>query len=237
MPTNYPDWETEIMSNEIQISYQSGKTVYGLIFNAVGLVYNTGTQLFESYLTANYGNYTVSLTQLGVTSPFYEGTFPSAIPAGEYSVAGKNQTGGSPAESDITIAIGTIEWGTGGVVVPRSALATSGQIAQNSPIKVYRGEMVVNFPLKLVSASDHVTSFTSGIVSGQISRDGAIFGPLQSGNISEMGLGWYQTTLTSGDLLANTVALSFRAVGVSGGQSDQRDFSFLLQRSSVSGSF
>jgi hypothetical protein len=92
--------------------------------------------------------------------------------------------------------------------------------------------MVTNFPFKMVSSLDHVTPFVSGVVSGQISKDGGAFGPLASGIINEIGLGWYRTTLVSGDLLCNTAALSFSAVGISGGTADQRDFSLVLQRTS-----
>jgi len=38
-------------------------------------------------------------------------------------------------------------------------------------------------------------------------------------------------------MLANTVALAFWGVGISGGNSDQRDFSFILQKSAASGAF
>ncbi len=114
-------------------------------------------------------------------------------------------------------------------------LATSGQLSLVSPVKIFRGEQILKFPFKLVSSIDHATSFTSGVCSGQISRDGGTFGALQSGAFSEVGLGWYYVqALTSGDLLANTASLVFTANGISGGTSDQRDFGFILQKSSGS---
>ena len=93
--------------------------------------------------------------------------------------------------------------------------------------------MIQNFPIYLVSATDHVTPFVSGVISGQISRDGGAFGALQSGAFTEIGLGTYKLqALTSGDILCNTAALVFTGTGISGGTSDPRVFTLLLQRTS-----
>lgn len=222
------------MANEIEVNYKHNASVYVLIRNRISQIWNTNSLAFENYLTANYSNYAISLTEQGTASAFFAGTFPATIPPGVYGITAKNQVGGSPAESDTTLGIENYQW-NGSVTLPLSDLATSGQLGQVGPVKIYRGQMIQNFPFKLVSAADHVTPFISGIVSGQISRDGGAFGGLQSGNVTEIGLGWYSVNLTSGDLLANTAAVLFNGVGVSGGQSDQRDFGLILQR--VSGSF
>jgi hypothetical protein len=219
------------MAGEIQVSFQAGKTCYFLVRNRVGQVWNTNTSAFESYQTANYGDYDIAMTEQGSASGFYVGTFPSAITPGVYSIVAKQQIGGSAAETDPTIGSGDEQW-NGSVTIPLSDLATSGQVGMAFPIRIFRGQMVQNFPFKLVSAADHITPFTSGVISGQISRDGGSFGALQSGAFTEIGLGFYKVNLTSGDLLANTVALSFSANGISGGTSDPRDFSMVLQRTS-----
>lgn len=220
------------MANEIQFSFLHGATTYFLVRNKIGQIWNTAGLTFESYLTANYMDYSTNATEQGTASSYYAGTFPSAILPGVYDITAKQQLGGSEAETDPTIAVGDFEWG-GTAVVPLSDLATSGQIAQMAPIRLARGTMIRNFPFKLVSAIDHVTPLTSGICSGQISRDGGAFGALQSGAFNETGLGWYTIqALTSGDLLANTASLSISAVSVSGGNADRRDMAFILQRTS-----
>lgn len=221
------------MAGEIQASFAAGKTTYSQIRSRTGTIWNTsgGTGAFEVYATANISSYAVSLSEQGSASAFYIGTFPPAIPAGIFSVLIKQQIGGSVAESDPTVAVGDLQW-NGSVTLPISDLSTSGQVGQMNPLRVARGTQVLNFPFKLVSSADHVSAFTSGVVSGQISRDGGSFGPLQSGTIAEVGLGWYKTTLTSGDLLANTVALTLTAVGISGGSADAKDYALVLQRTS-----
>ena len=222
------------MASEIQFNGPgTGLNCYALIRNRTGAIWN-GTA-FETYATANYSTYSITATEQGTASNHYAATFPSTIAAGIYSVTAKQRTGGSVAETDTTIAVGDVHW-NGSASLPLSDLTTSGQLGQYMPMRVFRGSMVQSFPFQLVSSADHVTPLTSGVISGQISRDGAAFTSLQSGLViagySEIGLGFYSVNLTSGDLLANTIALTFSAVGISGGGADRRSFVFVTQRTS-----
>lgn len=221
------------MANEIQIQTGLGSaTLYFIIRNATSQAWN-GTS-FENYISGDYALYVNSMSEQGSLSGFYAGTFPSSIPPGVYSISVLKQSGGSPAEGDPFVGGGDYQW-NGQVTLPLSFLATSGQVSNFAPIKIYRGEQVTNFPFYLVSSLDHVTQFTSGVCSGQVSKDGGAFGPIT--NLpSETGLGIYNVTLTSGDLLCNTASLRFTGAGVSGGLSDPRIFTLVLQRTSLSGS-
>lgn len=223
------------MANEIMYDGPGpGRTTYALIRNRTGQIWNTsgGTGAFESFNISFYSDYGISATEQG-GSNFYTANMPSAIPAGVYSISAHQQLAGSPAQTDPHIAAGDLQW-NGSVTMPLSDTATSGQVGQIAPIRMARGVMVQNFPFKMVSSLDHVTPFTSGVCSGQILRDNGAFTALQSGSAVELGLGFYRVTLTSGDLLCNTAALSISAVGISGGTADNRDFAFVMQR--VSGS-
>ncbi len=222
------------MANEIKIAYSPNKSLYVLIYNAVGLVWNNTALAFQTYASATYAQYALGLTPIGtaLTSRFYEASFPVQIPQGTYDLVAFQQQGGSPAESDPPVGSEDGFGWNGAARLSYADLATSGLLSIINPVKVYRGEMVQNFPFKLVSALDHVTPFVSGVVSGQINRDGGLFGPLQSGAFTELGLGWYAVTLTSGDTNGGTIALVFTANGVSGGTADQRDFAYILQRAS-----
>ena len=220
------------MANEVQFSFLSSRTAYFLVRNNVGQIWNTNTAAFEAYLTANFTKYTIASVEQGTASAYYAGSFPAALAAGVFSITAKQQLGGTALETDPTIGTGDFQW-NGPAITPLSDLATSGLVGQFAPIRIYRGQMIQNFPFKLVSASDHITSFTSGVISGQVSRDGGSFGALQSGTFTEMGLGFYKLqALTSGDLLANTVALTFTGTGISGGVADSRDFVLVLQKTS-----
>jgi hypothetical protein len=219
------------MASELQFSYATGKTCYVLIRNSVGQIWNTAGSAFEAYAAGSYTDYAISAVEQGA-SAYYTATMPSTIAAGVYSITAKEQLAGSAAQTDPTVATGDEQW-NGSVTLPLSNLATSGQLGQISPIRLARGTQILNFPVYLKSSADHMTPFTSGVVSGQIARDGGSFGALQSGAFTEIGLGYYNLqALTSGDLLANTVKLVFTANGISGGASDPLPLSFILQRTS-----
>jgi len=218
------------MAAELQFSFASSKTCYFLVRNRVAQIWSTVGSAFETYTTANYADYTINAAEQGAASAFYAGTMPGAIPAGVYSIVAKQQLGGAPAESDPVVAGGDYQW-NGLVTLPLSDLATSGQVGQIGPLRLARGVMVTNFPVYLVSSADHVTPFTSGVLSGQVARDNGSFTALQSGAFAETGLGFYNLqALTSGDLLANTAKLVFTAAGISGGSADPRPMSIILQR-------
>lgn len=211
----------------------AGSTCYFLIHGSGNSLWSTsgGTGGFENFTSGDWSSYAVGATEQGVSN-FFVGDFPAAVPAGHYDVEARRQVGGSPLQTDGGVAVGDVEWG-GAAVVPLAGLATSGQVAGITPIRLARGTMITNFPVYFKSAADHATPFTSGVVSGQIARDGGAFGPLQSGAFVETGLGTYVLqALTSGDLLANTVRLIFTAVGISGGFADPVPYSFVLQRTS-----
>lgn len=220
------------MASEIEFSYQSLRNTYCLIRNRIGQIWNTSgaTGAFENYQTSMYLLYNIAATEQGTASAFYTANMPTAVPAGVYNIVAKNRAASSGAETDATVAVGDLQW-NGTVTLPLSDLATSGQIGQISPIRVARGVMVQNFPVYMKSSTDHVTPLTSGVVSGQIARDGGSFGPLQSGAFTEIGYGYYNLqALTSGDLAGNTIKLLFTAAGISGGLSDPLPLSFICQR-------
>lgn len=85
----------------------TGKTIYFLVRNANGLIWNGSS--FASYVTGNYATYPITGTEQG-TSGFYVGDMPG-VAAGTYSVVAKQQAGGSPAETDFSVGSGNIQWG------------------------------------------------------------------------------------------------------------------------------
>lgn len=222
------------MSNEVKLTSSHGRTIYFLTLNRLGQIYNNTSGVFQNYDSNAYtGGFPISMTEQGTASSIYLGTFPPTIVPGVYDIIARQQVGGSAVETDPTLGVeDSFQW-NGSVELPLSDLSTSGQIGQVSPIRLARGTMVKNFPVYLKSAADHITPFTSGVISGQISRDGAAFTSLQSGSFTEVGLGIYSLqALTSGDLLANTISVIFTANGISGGTSDPLPISFVLQRTS-----
>lgn len=99
------------MAGEIQATYTTGSTLYAQVRNSVGQIWNTASSVFQAYVTANIADYDVAMTEQGTASGFYSGTFPTGITtAGTYPVTVYRRVGGSPAETDLVVAAGNIEW-------------------------------------------------------------------------------------------------------------------------------
>ena len=221
------------MSSEIKCrGPASAATIYFTILGSGTSIWSTsgGTGGFESYAAADWADYSISMTEQGSTN-IYKGNVPAAVPAGVYDIDARRQIGGSPATTDVNVATGEVQW-NGTKTLPLSDLVTSGQMAGIGPVRLAKAEAVSGFPVYFRSAADHVTPFTSGVCSGQISRNGAAFGALQSGNFTEIGQGWFRVNFTSGDLNATTIALIFSANGISGGSADPVPMAFVMQRTS-----
>lgn len=213
------------MSAEIQFKGPTGSTCYVQIRNRTsGYIWNGSAFELYSTLSGNQATYPVAATEQGAGSLFVA-NFPSTIAPGTYDVAARQRPTAPYLESDPIIAGGGVEW-NGTIVPPLSDLTTSGQFGRALPVKMTRGHMVQNFPIYFKSSVDHITPLTSGVVSGQIARDGGNFGALQSGAFAEIGNGFYNlVAFTSGDLDAGTAKVLFTAAGA-----DPVPLGFVLQR-------
>lgn len=109
------------MASEIQLAYgTSGRTLYAVIRNSVGQVWNGAT--FEVFNAANWATYDVAMTEQGA-SGYYVGTFP-VIAAGGYNVEIRDQAGGTPAQGDPLAGGGDVYWN--GTAVQTLATVTFG---------------------------------------------------------------------------------------------------------------
>lgn len=99
---------TSTSATELLAAYATGQTVYAHILNSSGERWNGSD--FETYASANYDTYDVSLTEQGGSGVYVSG-FPAGITtAGSYAYFIYLQAGGSPAEGDVIIGTGTIDW-------------------------------------------------------------------------------------------------------------------------------
>lgn len=140
------------MAAELQADYFTGQTVYFLLRNAVGKIWNGAS--FVTYNSANYATYTIAGTEEG-TSGYFTGAMP-AVAAGIYSAVAKAQSGVSAAESDATVAVGNIEWDGTLVCSGVGALINSVTNIQDATAVNSLGTAV----LKLTSKFDAKTGIT-----------------------------------------------------------------------------
>ncbi|HDZ38370.1 MAG TPA: hypothetical protein ENH62_08810 [Marinobacter sp.] len=85
------------MANEIQATFTTGSTLYGLAFNAAGEVVTdpAGAPSFTAYVAGDIDDYDIQLAEIATNSTEYRGAFP-VIAAGVYSVVLFEQAGGAP---------------------------------------------------------------------------------------------------------------------------------------------
>ncbi len=221
------------MAGEVQFGAQHLTTNYFVVRNRISQIWNNNSSAFETYSAGNWSLYVITATEQGGNG-YFIGNFPSTIIPGIYSLSAHQQFGGSPAETDLRVAAGDYQW-NGSVTLPLSDLATSGQISNFAPVKLAYGNPISGFGFNLVSNLDHITPFTSGTCSGQICRNptsGSVFVALTNPSYAEVGYGGYSVNLTSGDLLCQTALLRFTASSPTGGVSDPKTFSLVLQHTS-----
>jgi hypothetical protein len=188
------------MAAEIQFVETTGKTAYCQLRNSVGQIWRVDTTVFEAYLTANIGHYNIPATEQGAASGYYVATMPGAA-AGVYSVTAKEQAGGSPAETDVTVAVADIQW--------------SGTAAVSMFVPtITKNTALAKFPFEMVSSTDSLTPKTGlgTTITCQRSLDGAGFGNCANANI-EVGNGAYAIDLAAADTNANTIMFRFSAAG------------------------
>lgn len=232
------------MAGELQIGYRSGASLVCVVFSADsgGLAWRSQIAPaafipFQSGVLTDFAFPPLNMSNQG--GVYYYADMPQDIPTGAYNVVvydlGLGNTSINPGQGT-----GRIEWtgNSGSRFIPSySNLVTSGLFTNAFPTQLSRSFAVRNFPIYLKSAEDHVAPFTSGIVSGQIAHNSGLFTALQSGQVVEVGNGFYNVmALTSGDLDAETAKMLFVARGISGGWSDPLAYSLVLQRNASSGS-
>ena len=91
------------MANEIQATYDTGVTLYTLVFNAAGQVWrNNAPQQFLAYAPGAIGVYDIPLSEIATDTGEYRADWPihANMVEGIYSVVLFKQAGGSPAVAD-----------------------------------------------------------------------------------------------------------------------------------------
>ena len=95
------------MANELVIHHPTGATLYALLFDATGQVYNGST--FGAPGSASWTDYDIAMTEAATATGIYRASMP-AVAAGAYGWVVRRQAGGSPAVTDITVGAGSIRW-------------------------------------------------------------------------------------------------------------------------------
>ena len=108
------------MSNELVFNYPAGATLYVLLFDATGQIYNGST--FGAPSSASWTDYDIAMTEAATATGIYRATMP-AVAAGVYGWVVRKQAGGSPVVSDVTVGAGSFAWDGTAEIVPADTAA------------------------------------------------------------------------------------------------------------------
>ena len=126
------------MSNEIQVDYASGNTLYAVVRNISGEVWYITGQVFETWGTdgRDADDYDIGLTDKDGSR--YVGDFDGNIPAGRYSIQIFLQAGANPADGDTLISSDEVIWSGSGIITAEKLLANKAvQNKSTGEIKYY----------------------------------------------------------------------------------------------------
>ncbi len=98
------------MANEIHIDYPSGHTVYAVIRNTVGQVWNPSAKTFEDWGTEGHNANDYDLTPTDKGGSRYVGSFDTNVPIGRYMIQSFLQAGDYPADDDTIVGVREIIW-------------------------------------------------------------------------------------------------------------------------------
>lgn len=120
----------------IETIYPTGNNLYAVIQDpATGKVWNTGTNLFETFNGSHWSNYAIPLTERANTG-YYSAAYPSqiTIPTSEALYL---RAGGSPALGDAPITLGNSQGSniaaiSGSMAAAKNASAAAGTEVQGA---------------------------------------------------------------------------------------------------------
>jgi hypothetical protein len=147
------------MANELHAHATSGLTLYAVLLNSVGQVWNGSA--FEAYNGANWTSYDIALTEAG--AGIYLATMPT-VALGAYTYAVYERAGASPATTDTLRGTGSILWDGDSEVLPVAADA-SGHVSI-SGTKNTLDALAGSDGDTLKDLSDEIAAISSGSGSG-----------------------------------------------------------------------
>jgi len=126
------------MAYEIHIDYVSGNTVYAVIRNTAGQVWNPLAETFEDWGTDGHNADYYDLPLTDKNGSRYVGSFDIDVPAGRYTIQAFLQAGDNPADGDTLVGTRAIIWhGSGELTVDKILVNKAVQNKSTGAIDYY----------------------------------------------------------------------------------------------------
>lgn len=206
------------MSSRIYAIFTSGVTLYAVIRNQTGQVWNGSA--FENYNAANWSTYAVAMTEQGTTG-YYAAATP-ALAFGAYHYEAHQRAGGSSAVTDATVWIDEFEHSgsaistairrtAAGYVIAADAVESGDKLATTASIGrvVHNGSRVLYVSTSGSDSNDGLTPATAKATLESLIGDAAPVA--QAGDTIIVGPGEWELQ----DLLRIAVAdVTIRGAGI-----------------------
>lgn len=112
------------MANELVINHPTGSTLYALLFDATGQIWNGSA--FAAPGSAAWADYDIAMSEVATATGVYRASMP-AVTAGVYGWVVYKQKGASPAVTDgPPVGTGRIEWSGTAEIMPASTTNITG---------------------------------------------------------------------------------------------------------------
>lgn len=145
------------MAKEIQIAYTStAVTMYAIVRNSTGSVWDTTGSSFVAYATADITKYDIALSEQGTASRYYAGDMP-ALSAGVYNVAVYQRAGASPDENDTLAGVAQIHWDGSAVSAIPSVAAIQSGLATSTALSTLTGYFAIRTGTAQAGAGTSIT--------------------------------------------------------------------------------
>lgn len=167
------------MAGEIQAQYPTGATLYAVLVNNAGSVWN-GSAFDSTPTSGEWTTYAITMAEGGTTG-YYKGDMPAAS-AGAYSYRVHNRVGGSAATTDPIVWVGEVQW-DGTAILPLSGLAAAllkldlstvtGEASRSllNAVRALRNKFAISNGIYTVYKEDDSTAAWSGPVSTDAAAD------------------------------------------------------------------
>lgn len=139
------------MANEIQVFCDTGQTLYAVLLNSAGQIWNGFT--FGAINGANWTDYDIVLTE--AAAGIYLGSMPGAV-AGNYTMVAYERAGASPAVSDAQRYSGWLSWDGAAEIGMLSSAAA--QVAAAAALTAYDPATNAEMEARTLVAASYATA-------------------------------------------------------------------------------
>lgn len=194
------------MANELLINHTSGSTLYALLFNAIGQIWNGNS--FVEPGSAAWTDYDIAMSEVDVATGIYRGTMPAAV-AGVYSLVVRKQAGGVPAATDGTVGVGSVEWN--GTAEVMTSLETPQQVRDAMMLAPSAGAAAAG------SVDDHLDDLAAALA--EATTNVTVVSAVDGGTMTMYRAARFSAALTGLSIPADWTAMLW-TVKTSTGQAD-----------------